>query len=119
LFWLTNSERRSEAYRQDFQQLMMRIGKGVRYPRPKGIPDALWQLVTECWQQEAVKRPTFAEIVERLKNSMDFTFPGTNLTAYKEFQDRLTQECVSDVRPIEMIDDLCNLLDLNDIRDRV
>jgi hypothetical protein len=100
-------------------QLMMRIAKGVRYRRPKGIPDSLWQLVTECWQQEAEKRPTFAEIIEKLKKSMDLTFPGTNLTAYKEFQDRITQECVSDARPIEMIDDLCNLLDLNDIRDRV
>jgi hypothetical protein len=103
----------------DPQGLMIQIGKGVRYPRPKGISVALSQLVTDCCQKDAERRPTVAEIIKRLKKSMDLTFPGTNLTAYKEFQGRLTQECVSDARPMEMFDDLCNLLDLNDIRDRV
>jgi hypothetical protein len=42
---------------------------------------------------------------------------GTDLSGFGEFQERILKECVTNVRPIEMIDDLCNLLDWNDICD--
>jgi serine/threonine protein kinase len=95
------------------------ITRGDRWPRPNGMYDALWQLVNECWEQDPKKRPTFTEIVERLQGSVDLTFPGTDLDAYKEFQGRLAQERVPDPRPVEMLEVLCDLLGWDDARDCV
>jgi serine/threonine protein kinase len=98
-------------------QLLMRISKGVRWCRPKEISDGLWQLVTECWRGDPAERPTFSEIVDRLKRSVDLTFPGTDLSAYKEFQGRLAGEGVPDARPVELIDGLFDLLGWENARD--
>jgi serine/threonine protein kinase len=98
---------------------MMRISNDARLCRPKGISDALWQFVTECWIAEPENRPTFAEIVARLKRSMNWTFPGTDLKALNEFHDRITQEHVPEPRPRTMIDSICNLLEWDDIRQEI
>jgi serine/threonine protein kinase len=98
------------------QMLMRRVSSGARWRRPKGISDGLWQLVTECWRQNPAERPTFSEIVDRLKGSVDLTFPGTDLSAYKEFQDRLSGDAVPDARPVELIDGLFDVLGWDDAR---
>jgi hypothetical protein len=72
---------------------------GWRYPRPPGIPDTLWQLVTECWTTEPDRRPTFAAIVQRLKGSDEWLFPGTDLSKYREYIERREQEPVHEPLP--------------------
>jgi hypothetical protein len=72
---------------------------------------------TNCWQQDRANRPAFARIIERMKGSVDFTFPKTDLSAYKEFQGRLAGERVPDPRPVEMIDRLCDRVGWDDVHD--
>lgn len=34
---------------------------------PEACPSAVYSLMVECWHEQSVRRPTFAEIVHRLK----------------------------------------------------
>jgi serine/threonine protein kinase len=88
------------------QQLMMRVAKGERMVRPEKIPDSLWRLIEVCWHQDPTKRPTFAEIVDRLKTSRDHVFPGTDMNEYVKYQERLGNERLDDPRPVELVDTL-------------
>lgn len=36
-------------------------------PCPEAAPSAVYSLMIECWHEQAVRRPTFAEIGHRLK----------------------------------------------------
>jgi serine/threonine protein kinase len=71
------------------QQLLLRIAGGVRLKRVDGIPDPLWNLITDCWSSAPTKRPTFATIVERMKADSAISITGTDLQRYKEYQMRL------------------------------
>ncbi|OCF45644.1 TKL/TKL-CCIN protein kinase [Kwoniella heveanensis CBS 569] len=42
------------------------VSGGVRPSRPKDVETGLWNLITKCWTQDPVQRPTFVEIVEDL-----------------------------------------------------
>ncbi|KAL2913882.1 hypothetical protein HK105_206616 [Polyrhizophydium stewartii] len=44
-----------------------KIKAGERPSRPVGVPDALWRLIEDCWQQDPAKQPSFAQVVERLE----------------------------------------------------
>nr|KAJ3419815.1 Leucine-rich repeat serine/threonine-protein kinase 2 [Polyrhizophydium stewartii] len=61
-------------------EVVAKIKAGERPARPDGVPDALWQVVEECWQQDPGARPSFAAVVERLKQ-----LPSAPLTFDKIF----------------------------------
>ncbi|KAL2915698.1 U1 snRNP protein [Polyrhizophydium stewartii] len=44
------------------------IEEGERPYRPDGVPDPLWSLLEDCWDQDAAARPTFREVVKRLES---------------------------------------------------
>ncbi|KAL2918541.1 hypothetical protein HK105_201942 [Polyrhizophydium stewartii] len=44
------------------------IKDGERPSRPQGTPDALWELIRKCWNQNPLARPTFREIVSTLES---------------------------------------------------
>jgi serine/threonine protein kinase len=74
------------------RQLFRAISAGTRFKWKPEIPEALWKLITSCWKQEPEKRPSFHEIAEMMLNSDDFTFPGTDLDEYHEYQTRIIRE---------------------------
>jgi hypothetical protein len=39
----------------------------LRPPMPYGAPSELISLLTDCWQRDPRRRPTFDEIIERLE----------------------------------------------------
>ncbi|KAL2913436.1 hypothetical protein HK105_207048 [Polyrhizophydium stewartii] len=43
------------------------IRDGERPDRPAGIPDALWSVIVDSWNDDAAQRPSFREIVRRLE----------------------------------------------------
>jgi hypothetical protein len=45
---------------------MDRICKGHRPERPKDSPEALWSLITRCWDQTPEERPSFKDIAKTL-----------------------------------------------------
>jgi serine/threonine protein kinase len=91
-------------------QFAASIAKGERFPRLPNIPDSFWCLIEVCWQQDRTKRPTFAEIVDRLKTSLDLVFPGTDMREYRNYQERLGSEQLADPRPIELVDALYSIV---------
>ncbi|KAJ7902435.1 kinase-like domain-containing protein [Mycena leptocephala] len=44
----------------------IKVIRGHRPSRPEMISDNLWTLLEDCWAQDPDKRPTMAEIVQRL-----------------------------------------------------
>ena len=45
----------------------------IRPPRPEGMPEVIWKLVRQCWEQDPEDRPTFGEIssaVEEFSRSL-------------------------------------------------
>ncbi|KAL2911286.1 hypothetical protein HK105_209243 [Polyrhizophydium stewartii] len=42
------------------------IIEGKRPKRPANTPDQLWSIITDCWRQNPVKRPSFRNIVARI-----------------------------------------------------
>jgi hypothetical protein len=80
---------------KSIHQLMTNIVKGLRFVRPEGMPDALWNLASVCWLQEPDQRPTFAEITRRMIRSDDFAIPGTDLADYHEYRTRIMREAAN------------------------
>jgi serine/threonine protein kinase len=70
------------------QQMMLRIMRGARFKRVDGIPDALWDLMLTCWDTDPLQRPTFAQIVDKLKRNDGMVLPGTDLEKLREYQER-------------------------------
>ncbi|KAJ6558073.1 kinase-like domain-containing protein [Mycena capillaripes] len=48
----------------------LNVTRGYRPSRPEFMPlNSLWKLLQDCWEQEPVKRPKTAEIIQRLVSS--------------------------------------------------
>lgn len=54
-------------------QVIRAVGQGIRPPRPtdtranaRGLTDAVWKIVEECWAQDPKSRPTADQVVARL-----------------------------------------------------
>ncbi|GAB6031351.1 hypothetical protein CHUAL_009137 [Chamberlinius hualienensis] len=48
------------------QDVIKSIDKGYRLPAPMDCPEAIHQLMLDCWQKERAHRPTFANIVKTI-----------------------------------------------------
>lgn len=63
-----------------------------RLERPENIPDSYWNLINQCWAHDPEVRPTFEEIVERLKSD-EFVIEEfgmkTDLDQIHDYQNRI------------------------------
>jgi serine/threonine-protein kinase len=75
-------------------QILLRIVSGRRLDRRPGISDDFWELITDCWHQDPARRPSFAEITDRMLASTELTLPGTDLDEYGAYQARITSRPV-------------------------
>lgn len=50
------------------QDVIKSIEKGYRLPAPMDCPEALYQLMLDCWQKQRTHRPSFSSIVTTLDN---------------------------------------------------
>lgn len=50
------------------QDVIKSIEKGYRLPAPMDCPEALYQLMLDCWQKQRTHRPSFASVVTTLDN---------------------------------------------------
>lgn len=73
-------------------QFIAKIGRGERPRKMEFIPDHYWELIEACWSQDPSERPTFAEIVDILKDDK-FIFNEfgmkTDLEKLHEYQKRV------------------------------
>ena len=44
----------------------MQVAGGYRRPLPDFVPEALRELITECWAQNPKERPPITEVVDQL-----------------------------------------------------
>ena len=47
--------------------VLEKITQGYRMPRPLGCPEELYELMTDCWKEDASSRPTFKTLFWQLK----------------------------------------------------
>ena len=45
---------------------MMQVASGERRPLPESIPEALRQIIADCWAQDPKARPKIRAVVDRL-----------------------------------------------------
>jgi hypothetical protein len=50
----------------NFQDVIKAIEKNYRLPAPMDCPEAIHQLMLDCWQKERAHRPSFPAIVKTL-----------------------------------------------------
>jgi len=51
------------------QEVAAAVIKGVRLPKPENkCPEALFELMNRCWQENPTKRPNFEQIIQVLKD---------------------------------------------------
>jgi hypothetical protein len=89
---------------------MQRIIEGWRLDHPKTISDVFWELITACRQADRRARRRFPDIVEEMKRRDDLVFPGTNMTEYREYQERRMRERIDDPRAPEISEAVYSIL---------
>lgn len=56
--------------------LMYKIANEGLRPSTEGLPVSLSQLVTDCWNDDPQLRPSFSEIISRLRRMSDLVIPN-------------------------------------------
>jgi TPR repeat protein/tRNA A-37 threonylcarbamoyl transferase component Bud32 len=69
-------------------QLSLLVSRGERPGIPLTVSYFFTQLITECWEQDPRRRPTFSVIIDRLLSDDRF-LPGVQGDVYREYQKRV------------------------------
>jgi hypothetical protein len=76
-----------------WRQTIKRLSGGHFWDRPEDIPDAYWEFIkNDCCNVDRSRWPTFQAIVDRLTDSTELIFPGTDMLEYARYRSRLTAE---------------------------
>jgi hypothetical protein len=59
-------------------EVLHQVEHGYRMPCPPGCPQALYEIMLECWRREEMERPTFETLQWKLEEF--FTLPGSDYT---------------------------------------
>jgi serine/threonine protein kinase len=72
-----------------FMRFIMRVEKGARFVKPSGVPEAHWALIQAAWDERPDQRPTFQDMVNNFHASHNYIFPGADLEAVIEYENRI------------------------------
>jgi serine/threonine protein kinase len=89
---IVSPDGRTRTNRYNTLGLIRKVCDGWRLADVPEIPGPVWELIQQCWIQSPMDRPTFAEIVAKMRANDDLIVPGTNLEEYHEYQGRLTDD---------------------------
>jgi serine/threonine protein kinase len=70
------------------RDVLIAIGKGHRFARPKEIPDGYWELIQQAWDANPEARPTFSQICERMA-SPEFAIDPAAADEYMKYVEEL------------------------------
>ena len=71
---------------------MIELGRLLREVPRESIPDFHWELIEACCDIRPENRPTFSEIVQRLReNTEKYALPGTDLDVLREYEHRILE----------------------------
>jgi serine/threonine protein kinase len=82
--------------------LFERVRNGVRLAHHGSIPKFYWKLIQACWCHVRHFRPSFAQIVELLRDNRSWVIPGTNLDKLYEYEERVLPPRDSQVFKFDM-----------------
>jgi c-src tyrosine kinase len=71
LLWEIYSYGRVPYPRIPIQDVVRHIEKGYRMEPPEGSPQSVTNLMSECWALETQSRPTFSELVLKIKHLIE------------------------------------------------
>jgi serine/threonine protein kinase len=74
---------------RNVRQLIMHVGRGVRFTRPNNIPEYYWQLVRRCWDHAPTNRPTFAALLEEFQRTHEYVLEGADLAEVMRYEEVL------------------------------
>ncbi|MEW5301204.1 MAG: hypothetical protein WDW36_004078 [Sanguina aurantia] len=57
--------------RSQLEAIQAKIANGFRPKRPQGFDPRVWNLVTQCWAQDPVERPTMEMVLRQLEDIAD------------------------------------------------
>jgi serine/threonine protein kinase len=69
--------------------VMFHIVGGKRPPRPMSCSDSLWELLQNCWLENAEMRPTAPQIVKRLEGPL---IRATTTSCTTDWDDKYTSK---------------------------
>lgn len=69
--------------------LMAMLKSGLRFPRLPNMTDKVWNLLNDCWTSEPTLRPTFDEIVERMKDE-EFAIDKSKTAEYMAYVEEIS-----------------------------
>ncbi|CAH3187333.1 unnamed protein product, partial [Porites evermanni] len=65
-------------------ELYRLLGAGYRMERPDMCSDDVYELMTDCWKEEACSRPSFFQLIEKLEVIMQRDAPYLDLDKHNE-----------------------------------
>lgn len=69
----------------NFFNIPLKVKEGYRPEFTKEIPQSYKDLIISCWNRDPLKRPTFDEIVEKLRNDKKFITNSINEEEFSKF----------------------------------
>jgi serine/threonine protein kinase len=70
-------------------QLRMRVANGARYVKTPAIPDAIWGVITRCWQADPKARPTFWQLLNEFRGGRVYALADADQAAILEYERRV------------------------------
>ena len=71
----------------NYNQLHTKVENGCRPEIPSYLPEAYKQLIEDCWEQDPIKRPSFENILERLRTDESFITPLVDNNDFLDYID--------------------------------
>jgi serine/threonine protein kinase len=70
-------------------ELLTRVTAGVRFVKAPEIPEAIWDIITRCWEQDPAKRPTFWQLLNEFHGGQVYPLAGPDRAAILEYEGRV------------------------------
>uniref|UniRef100_A0A673WDJ6 non-specific protein-tyrosine kinase n=1 Tax=Salmo trutta TaxID=8032 RepID=A0A673WDJ6_SALTR len=87
-FWLENRD------------VIIQLEQGIRLPKPDDCPPALYSLMTRCWSYNPRERPSFTELVVKIRMKPGARF-GNNIGLHVQLNEALCASSPDLVSPCE------------------
>jgi hypothetical protein len=69
--------------------LFLGIRRGERLARKPEIPEYYWDLIAACWATDPLMRPTFWELVERMRTDHGYILPESDRAVVLRYEEKV------------------------------
>ncbi|XP_071812870.1 uncharacterized protein [Apostichopus japonicus] len=113
LLWEIYSFGRMTPYRgMTIQEVRQRLKEGFRLPAPKRCPQAMYEIMLACWNEDPDSRPPFSEIFDALTTILEKM--GDEYCLFDEDETYIIQQSEARRRKPSLFDSIMGSLNLTD-----